>query len=284
MTWQNSTCYIRLCSICLLFLSIACQGSRNHAEYDSDTGELTLGSPEFLSRNRAVDVDKLQAEVYVNTVKVEGARQDNGIWRGVINVPPPSQLRIEVRWLEDVQDSLLLLAEADADAVPVTGLDPVRVRFLERHFDTSMDQDNDGYSNLRERRASTDPYDGADPAEPPARARLTVNILLPPEMQGLDINQIRVSAFINGINTDLNRQGSQWQGDSLETDGSRSSVVVLWDATAGTGGLLRVARSVGVVNISGDTVYQPAADTLNFNYDDDLDGTNNLSEILEGTG
>ncbi len=158
----------------------------------SASGALTLEPPAELLLSRMVNPERLNPVVrLIPGGPVEMMDLGNSQWSGVIQVPINSELSINIEWFEALDSGEdLILASHEQDFT--TGQSPQQLTIDANNYVTSIhDADNDGVSNLDERRASTNPFD-INEAPPPSPGSEDVSLIVPfinsgsvPQIDGL---------------------------------------------------------------------------------------------------
>jgi len=141
-----------------------------------NSGTLGLKAPEFIIEGRAVDLDQVDPVVSVNQQRVEMTRVEETQWSGTIDVPANSTFTLSIEWLESFagEDLTLALFEQTMSV----GSEASTVTLGSADYNIDIDTDNDGFTNLVERNASSDPFDAGD--QPPFSPGSTdVSLLIP---------------------------------------------------------------------------------------------------------
>ena len=286
-------------------LAFACAATLALAACESDDargtvtsapdGGLLLEPPAPVLAARAVIVENLSLVVAVDGERVEAMQGDGGLWRATLDLAPGRSYTITLTWFE------LLDASEDPDGVLDGGLLPLAVfteeeffvtagrqaelRVFNDQYDASVfDADDDGISNLRERRNDTRPVDDESPGVPSVSVPLTATFRLPAGLGDAtpdDIDAFDVRATIGGRALPLSRDGTRWTG-SLDVDqGERPVVAATFFSNAERN--LALADAQRAVEVLGD------APSVTFEADDyeirdsDDDGFSNFEELVGGT-
>jgi len=154
-----------LCSILLLIGMSACTDNGSTIVVDADgNSSLVIEPPGFVVDARAVVPENLSLFVTIDAgggaTQVDMAPQRPGvIWTGSIRVQKNSNVDLYAEWKETVDGTDLLLARATSRLVNITG----RTQFVleDRSYITTgpgFDADDDGISNLAERKQDSNPF------------------------------------------------------------------------------------------------------------------------------
>lgn len=145
-------------SLICVMLTACSEPTQNTGTTGTTSGRLAMSEPDILSR-RAYDTNNTRPQVIVNgTVSVQMNRGTAGQWTGTINVAANSTHTLQITWIETYKNTELPLAKATREVT--VGGQAAEVT-INPDWDTSMDYDGDGYSNLAERNAGSDPLDAA---------------------------------------------------------------------------------------------------------------------------
>lgn len=167
---------------------------------NNGNGTLGLKAPEFLLEGRAINLDQVNPVVSVNQQAVEMTRIEETQWSGTIDVPANSTFTLSIEWLETFGGTDLTLALFEQNMS--VGAEASTVTLSNSDYNLEIDSDNDGFSNLVERNASSDPFNATD--QPPFSPGSTdVSLLIPlvsngsvPQIDGLgavyDTNALRL--------------------------------------------------------------------------------------------
>lgn len=125
------------------------------------TGEFDLQVPEQLISTRAIDLDALFAVISINGV--EQPRWDQSTqYTSTFTVEKGDTLDLQISWFETLADDTeLLLASTTINQVITTDTE---LALTQEDYETSgerFDLDSDNFSNIVERRAGSNPVDGA---------------------------------------------------------------------------------------------------------------------------
>lgn len=146
---------VKFALIAGLLIVAGCQS----ADQNSTQNPAQIPQPSELLQLRAVDRDLLLLEVSINGSLVESARDQVGdTWSVIVNADANSQNTLNIRWLEQLEPTPLLLAIRDVTFMAgSTG----QTLTLDDNYVTTgqgLDADNDGISNMAERLAGSDPF------------------------------------------------------------------------------------------------------------------------------
>ena len=274
------------------FILNACSqsGETGDVEVGNGNANMSFTAPDMLLSSRMIVKDNLILQVTIGGVISKMVPDENGDYRYVTNLPENSTSDVTLEWFEVIGDKFLALAIATKplNAGPRNNPEPVILRFLNNEFDTSsLDDDNDGFSNLDERRGGFLFDDPMDPPSAPVNVTLNVEISLPTALENSPLEsrtQIDAGAAVNGNVIALTRVGNIWRGQAQVRENTEPLVTVDFYAT--TERLIQLgnrsrSESVG----SGATAVFAASD---FDegldaFDDDGDSFNNAQEISQGT-
>lgn len=246
---------------------------------------------------RAVVLENLTLEVLVDGKSVaSGATlREDGLWELTLDLVPGASYTITLIWSESVNGNPLTLAVFTKDEFVVSADGPNELRVLSTQYQTlsselpgiDLDADDDGVSNLRERRENTLPFDATSPATPPVIVPLTATFLLPDVLEGVGdalIEQIFVQASVGEQAFPLIRDedAGTWTGTIDVPQNESALVEVMFFSDAST--TLALASAERTVETSGN------APSVTFESDDDYslrdsdaDSFSNLRELIDGT-
>ncbi len=118
---------------------------------------INLAAPEFLSNSLRVDNDQLRPVVTLSDGQtVNMFRSTNGGWTGTTTVVSNQDYSISISWIERFQDQDLPLANLNENFS--VGADAHVLNIEQSNYDTNIDTDGDGVTNLDEREAESDPF------------------------------------------------------------------------------------------------------------------------------
>jgi len=143
----------------------ACAESPSTVTVDEHGQTVVKLSPPGQLSTRAINPDNLVLAVSINNLPLDMS-QSGESWTGSRFIPEGSDVNLEVRWAEVVDQQSLPLAVATDSILAISS----NVNFSvvdESYVSTGegFDADADLISNLAERRQDTDPFDASDPSE-----------------------------------------------------------------------------------------------------------------------
>ncbi len=246
---------------------------------------LDFSAPEQLVTSRAVDQSALSLSVTVNgrDVTLEPGTDQ---WIGSMTVTRGETLRVVATWSELYNGSPLELAQAGQDyTVPINPATEIVVRFIASDYFTGFDEDNDGFSNLAERNAGTDPSQPDVQADPIVSVPVLFRGELPALLQDAS-GDLKDALFavveINRLSVQLSRDGDAWVGES--TFPSDTDVLVNFIVYSTASRDVPLARWQNTRNVgSGTTITVLAGDYGYDEFNSDGDDINNVQEVLNGT-
>ena len=286
-------------------LALACATTLALAACESDDsrglvanapdGGLLLEPPAPVLAARAVVAENLSLVVAVDGERVEAMQGDGGLWRATLDLAPGRSYTITLTWFElldasedpdDVLDGgLLPLAVFTEEEFFVTAGRPDEIRVFSDRYDASVfDADDDGISNLRERRDDTRPVDDESPGTLPVSVPLTATFRLPAGLGDAtpeDIDAFDVRATIGGRTLPLSRDGTRWTG-SLDVNQGESPLIraTFFSNTEASLALADVQRAVEALGDAPSVTFE--ADDYETRDSDD-DGFSNFEELVAGT-
>ena len=290
---MNLSALKRLASVVVAAVLVsACEGDGGSGGTvlldDPDGSSLAFAPPARLLTARAVVVDNLSLEVLIDDMPVAVSPRDDGLWEGQISLPATEPLKtftMVLTWRESIDGEILELARATREFTLPANQPTFDIRIVDREFDaTPFDRDNDGRSNLDERRSDTSPFDDADPGTPIVNIPLAVTLQLPSAFRAAraeQIAEIDVTASINNRSLVLTREGNVWRGETSIVQGTEAFVRASFYANSERD--VRIAMGQSSVDGEGNS----ANVTLNGNdyeiSDDDGDSLTNFQEFVDGT-
>ncbi len=260
----------------------------NDSDVKIDDGHLSarLVMPAPLLSARAPD--NPSPEVLLNGNSVPASQNDDSQqWTAGIEVLANRQYQLEVRWQDD---SSLIFAEA-SDCFSTAADAPVALTFSSDDYDTSLDNDGDGRSNLDELNADTNPRDVNSPPERLAQSALSLSVGFPEFLRAIPdatLDSFQVRVVVNGLpvtNLVANDDNDGYRGQANVSLSSRAFVIVDWNYRLPDGSTVRVARLAQPqqINDSGETAFQPDQGAYRTDFDRDSDGRSNLDEVVSGS-
>ncbi len=271
-------------------LLTACDNSDSGTVSSDVTGdtELVFSPPAALVQSRIASAD-LILEILVDGTPVPLSRNDLGQWVGTTMVPSNSNVEVVVNWAESFEDdrlpnNMLPLATATKELNVAPGATSAQLTFLNNEFDTFIDNDLDGRSNLAERNDNFDPLSGDSPGVPVITVPVRIELALPASLSNTP-DAVKQAIFatvrLNGNLVTLTRQADRWSAD--ESAAENSSVFVsatFYDSSQQGARLAVVQRSQ---DITDGAVVSFVADDYADTFDDDSDGLSNAAEITAGS-
>jgi len=275
----------------------ACEGSGQSTvtstPQEDGTSSLLLEPPEPVLLARAVVRENLSLSVQVETEgateEINASRQQNGLWAGTLRLPRNRTFTVTVTWSERIEDTLVGLARATkTDTVPDDG-SPYSVRIFSTEFDFSaslFDEDEDGLSNLDERRAESDVFRRDEPQTPTVSVPLTIAFALPGALREVDpsvLDELDVRVLVNRRVVPITRAANGgWLGTmEVNQDASVFASVSIFDSSE--------QRVVVATAQRGDIDTSGNAPTATFESDDyqirndDGDELTNIEELIGGS-
>ena len=146
----------RLFSAVLLATTLSFISGCNQQDDNNTVGvvggmaNMAFTAPDILLQSRTIVRQNLILRVSINGQAFQITPDAEGQYVFQTTLPPLSSTVVSIEWVELVEGEELPLARASKPLNVGSVSSPVLLRFTE--FDTSMDADNDGYSNLQERR------------------------------------------------------------------------------------------------------------------------------------
>jgi len=118
---------------------------------------INLSTPPVLANALRIDDNALRPIVTLSNGQTIGmSKSSTGGWTGTTTVATNQSYTLNVTWVERYLDTDLPLATIEQD-FDVVGNKHV-LNISQDNYDTAIDNDNDGISNLNERQNNTDPY------------------------------------------------------------------------------------------------------------------------------
>ena len=135
----------------------ACSGDDTVIRLEA-TSEVSIDLPDILTNSGVEDLGQLRPTIRLsNGANVSMTRGTGNNWRGEINVTAGRAYTANVVWVENYQGQSLPLAEL-VQQIDVANDGTANV-ISTSGYQTDIDTDSDGVSNLEERRNGTDPLD-----------------------------------------------------------------------------------------------------------------------------
>ena len=270
----------------LAVLTTACDTSTDSSpdfvELSTDqsvTPGLRLSVPQRLRSIQQINPADIRATVTINGFVTELQQNVAGEFFGQIQVPAESTLPVSVEFFETFAGQRLNLASINQSVGTGAENSSITLRQQDYDFD-SFDNDGDNVNNLLEREFNTDPFDNADV----------------PDLINLEVTAIRPALAVNNGFSNYRTEvvvGTQVRSmNGADGDFSQSFTVVRQTPLqvevrlieTQTGQQLTVGSQVQVLTDAQaqETVFF-AADAYNLQFDQDDDGSLNLTELVAGT-
>ena len=271
-------------------LLVACDNSNNGTINTDATGatEMVFSPPAVIMESRVAAAD-LVLEILVDGTPVPISQNDAGQWVGTTMVPSNSSAEVVVNWDESYVDTRLPnnklpLATATKQLNVAAGATSAELTFLNNEFNTSVDSDNDGRSNLSERNDNYDPLDDDSPGVDVVEVSVRIELELPASLSGAS-DEVKLAvtptAMLNGRLVTLTRQGDRWTADTFAAENSSVFVQATFYDTSQQGSRLAIVQRSQ--DITGSAVVSFFADDYGSTFDDDQDGLSNADEITGGS-
>jgi len=252
--------------------------------------EFGLVPPAQLLESRNIPVADLDLSISVTRDEVTETvvvtrSPSNGTWSGVAFIPTGTTVEITLKWVEDFRGADLELAEATRIISVPFNIEELEVVFPSNIYNTTFDEDGDGYSNLAERNTDTDPRSNLDPGEAVVLVNVGVRLETPgPLASTLGDPAAPVAtptATVNGDNVALTFDDTGWVGTTTAVENSDAflSARFVGDTYPGLD-LVTVDRSQ---NVGGGTTIVVTANDYVVAIDNDNDGFDNVDEFVDGT-
>ena len=287
MVRKNRHPFKTLLIYCVLaVLTTACDTSTDSSpdfvELSTDqsvTPGLRLSVPQRLRSIQQINPADIRATVTINGFVTELQQNVAGEFFGQIQVPAESTLPVSVEFFETFAGQRLNLASINQSVGTGAENSSITLRQQDYDFD-SFDNDGDNVNNLLEREFNTDPFDNADV----------------PDLINLEVTAIRPALAVNNGFSNYRTEvvaGTQVRSmNGADGDFSQSFTVVRQTPLqvevrlieTQTGQQLTVGSQVQVLTDAQaqETVFF-AADAYNLQFDQDDDGSLNLTELVAGT-
>lgn len=175
LSWAGRPRCIAL-SAALLMLQACSEPVSNESDSVNPQTEqipgIELRVPRAIIETRNVDLSQLRAEVTLSDGRSIPMTSNGTEWVGTIDVVANSQLQINIIWIEFYDNRDLPLAEL-ARTVDV-GDTAFALSIGPTEYLTNLDEDRDGVTNLDERNALSDPFDGTSGGGTNPNSRVSV--------------------------------------------------------------------------------------------------------------
>jgi hypothetical protein len=254
----------------------------NRVDVVGGVASMAFTAPPLLLQSRTIIRENLILRVTINDQTVQISPNAEGQYIYETTLPANSASVVTIEWIEIVDGSELPLARATKPLNVGSASSPAILRFTQ--FDTSMDSDNDGYSNYQERREGSLFNDSTSPVAPPVIVSLEVILKLPVGM--IDATEERKAAIdpvatVNGKEIFLTREGNEWRGAVTVTENSDPLVDASFYSNSDKLILIAFATQDQNVGSGGTTVI--GENDYDTEYRDDEDDLTNIQEIAQGT-
>ncbi len=269
-------------------LLTACNNSDSGTINSDETGATTMAfsPPAVISQSRIAS-DDLMLEILVDGTAVPLSRNEAGQWVGTTMVPSNSNVEVIVNWSEDLAvyvNGPLLLATATKELNVAAGATSAQLTFLNSEFDTSIDTDGDGRSNLAERNDNFDPLDDDSPGVAITTVPVRISLELPASLSDAPEatkQAITATASLNGQQITLTREGDLWMADTFAAENSSVFVSATFYDSSQLGSRLAVVQRSQ--DIAGAATLLFFANDYSSTFDDDSDGLSNALEVTNGS-
>jgi hypothetical protein len=149
--------YVKNAALLACLMLAGCTDSQTHSANSENASSVSLSIPVNLASARAVDLNNVYAEVDVEGFPIRTFTQQDQISTN-FTIPDARLVRATVRWLETLPDGTALLLAAGRIEQQISGSTELTVdEYITEGIE--FDADMDGFSNLSERRANSDPLD-----------------------------------------------------------------------------------------------------------------------------
>ncbi len=269
----------------MIIVSCGSDSESGQVGVTGDQASMAFTAPARLLQSRVIVRENLVLQVTIEDRVVTVRPNADGQYVFRTKVTPNTSTTVSLVWFEIIGDTMLRLATASKPLNVGSVSSPATLRFSDSEFNTELDDDEDGFSNLRERQEGTNFDDANDPQEAPIIVTLNFRFFLPVQLREAseDVrSQISAQAFVNEQPVPLTREGDEWRGTVSVTANSDPLITANFFATEEQ--ILQLAnfsrsQNVGTgANIDFlDDVYE--VDSFN----NDGDAFSNAQEVAEGT-
>ena len=269
--------------IALVMASCTDNGQRDEVTVTGDQAAMAFTAPSQLLQSRAVVQDNLILQLTVEGRVITVAPNSDGEYILRTTVTPDTQSIVSVEWFEMIGDRMVRLATASRTLNVGSASSPVSLRISA--YNTMIDDDDDGISNLQERRDGTDFDDINDFNTALAIVTLDVIATLPSDLENAPDeiqSQITALASVNEEPIILTRDEDVWRGFADVTESSDPLVTVTIFATSDEN--LQIAEFSMSINVGQGAVVEiepDAYDTASF--DEDADTFSNAQEVARSS-
>lgn len=290
---RESVSQPRLLSRLLSVVALACAMTLVACNQETSSGQIIVDSnatsmsftPPTQLQSREIVRENLTLIISLNgeSFVVEPDAAGNFIFRTTL--PQETSTTVSLEWSELIDGQSVILATASKPLNVGSLSTPLELDFFNSEYDTSMDDDNDGFTNLEERRNGSNLNDPASPEAPPVFVALDVRLILPVALQNASaeiIAEVDARAAVNGIDLPLTREDREWRGSMTVTQNSEP--LVLAEFFADNTQEITIASLSRASNVGGGsevTFNEGDYDTESFN--DDADTLSNVQETAIGS-
>ena len=279
----------RLFTLSVLAASLTLTG----CEQDSPSGQVVYSSgvanmsvsPPMQLQGRDFVRENLTLTININGQDnvVEANADGNFIFNTTL--PQQSSTVVSLKWTEVIDGVDLILATASKPLNTGTQTTLVALDFFSSEYDTSMDADGDGISNLEERQRNFRFNDATSPNAPLISVPLEVRLFLPLALAGSSENiknRVSARAALNGSDLELTRNGREWRGSTTVTKDSSPLVLAEFFASSELRVLIaRLSRSDNAGGGFSVIFNEGEYETAQFN--EDNDALTNMQETVIGS-
>ncbi len=166
------------------FATVSCEQDSGSGQVGvtGDQATMAFTAPARLIQSRVIVQENLLLQVTIEGRVVTVQPNANGDYVFRTTVTPNSSSTVTLVWFEVIGDVMLRLATASKPLNVGSVSSPATLRFSETEFNTSLDDDQDGFSNLKERQDGTDFADSNDPDTAPVIVTLNFRFFLPAQL------------------------------------------------------------------------------------------------------
>ena len=272
-------------TVLILLVLVSCTNDGKSGGIIVNDGQAAMAftAPSVLLQSRLVVEANLILEITIEGRTVRVPRNSDGEYILQTTAAPNTRSIVVAEWFELIGDRMLQLATASRTLNVGSVSSPATLNFSA--YNTEIDDDEDGVSNLRERQDGTDFDNVNEFATAPVIVTLDVLVLLPSELEDApdDVrSEITAQALVNDEPIILSREGDEWRGLASVTESSDPLVTVQFFATAEQS--LQLAEASVSENVGQGTEIVIQADAYDVDsFDDDNDTFSNAQELVEGS-
>ncbi|MFK7852727.1 MAG: PKD domain-containing protein [Granulosicoccus sp.] len=281
----------RFTTYALLFIAaifvVSCTNNNESGQVgvDGNQAAMAFTAPARLLQSRIVVRENLILEVTIEGRVQTVLPNASGQYVFRTTVTPNTSTVVSLVWFEQIGDTLLTLATASKPLNVGSVSSPATLRFADSEFNTEIDDDDDGFSNLRERQEGTRFDDSNDPDTAPIIVTLNFRVFLPVELENASEEvraQVSAQAFVNDQVVILSREGDQWRGSTSVTEGSDPLITANFFATAEQ--VLQLANFSRSQNVGTGANIDFLSDVYEVeSFNNDGDAFSNAQEIAAGS-